>query len=458
MDIFDYLVFIFYVVIFYLIFVYRQKKYNIPEIRKYYKYGFWVKVAGAFAYSLFVLNSVPGDTSFLYYPFGMNLYKIMLHDFSNLKIFFTSAANFDESFLGDVPNVGYMTSDSNFIIVKIVALIGFLTFGKFMAINLFFSIIAFTGMWRLFLFFNEQFPKLHKGFAIALLFLPNMIFWSSGILKDPICLGALGWITYSTYHLFFTKGRKIKNLIALIIFGYLLFTIKIYIFLSYYPFLLLYLIFKYLSMIRLNLKKVLIVSSLIATGIFIYYKSSDATEMMLSEHLTGDLIQSVMSYQESYSNLEEKAGSNFSLGVEFDGTVSSFIKMAPAAMFATLYRPFVWEAKKATALAASLESLFILLFTIFVFFRAGPFKFFITIIKRPIILYCLLFALSFSVFIGATTPNFGSLVRYKTPAIPFYIISLIFILYYNNKLKSVPYKKEADPIQNENSIVGNDSN
>lgn len=50
----------------------------------------------------------------------------------------------------------------------------------------------------------------------------------------------------------------------------------------------------------------------------------------------------------------------------------------------------------------------------------------------------------FAIFVGATTLNFGTLVRYKIPAMPFYVISLLLILYYNNKIKSEEVKKDLD--------------
>ncbi|HMJ48531.1 MAG TPA: hypothetical protein VK498_14455, partial [Ferruginibacter sp.] len=55
-----------------------------------------------------------------------------------------------------------------------------------------------------------------------------------------------------------------------------------------------------------------------------------------------------------------------------------------------------------------------------------------------IILYCFFFSVIFALFVGATTLNFGTLVRYKIPGIPFYVISLFLILYFNNKLKNKP--------------------
>ena len=117
--------------------------------------------------------------------------------------------------------------------------------------------------------------------------------------------------------------------------------------------------------------------------------------------------------------------------------------MAPAAIVATLYRPFLWESKKLSTLLSSLESLVMMLFTLIVLKRVGIRKFISTLLSDPMVLYCFLFAVVFALFVGATTLNFGTLVRYKIPAMPFYVIALYRILDINHKLKISPDKIRA---------------
>ena len=94
---------------------------------------------------------------------------------------------------------------------------------------------------------------------------------------------------------------------------------------------------------------------------------------------------------------------------------------------------------------SSLESLALMLFTLYVFFRAGPVTFFASIVKDPMIMYCLLFSLVFALFVGVTTLNFGTLVRYKIPCMPFYIIGLVLILerYKTKKLRLASLKEAS---------------
>jgi hypothetical protein len=110
-------------------------------------------------------------------------------------------------------------------------------------------------------------------------------------------------------------------------------------------------------------------------------------------------------------------------------------KLAPIAVSTTFFRPFLWESHKPSTLLSSIEALLLMLFTVYIIFKAGFIKFFKLITSDPLIMYCFLFSCVFALFVGASTLNFGSLVRYKIPCMPFYLISL-FLIYDKVKQKA----------------------
>ncbi|MEP2024099.1 MAG: hypothetical protein ABJI85_05525, partial [Reichenbachiella sp.] len=68
----------------------------------------------------------------------------------------------------------------------------------------------------------------------------------------------------------------------------------------------------------------------------------------------------------------------------------------------------------------------ILVFSVLVFIGAifnSPIKLWVKL-NDPIVLYCLTFSLLFAFAVGVSTYNFGTLMRYKIPVIPFYLITL----------------------------------
>jgi len=433
----DFIMFFIYVIIFYILFAFIRKRYP-AEIRAHHRNTFWIKVISSLAYSLFVLYISKGDTTALYFPEGYNIYQLILRDNSNIELLFMKAKDFDQSLLADTYNLGYFNEESNFLVTRITAVLCFITFGKFLAINLIFSMLSFSGVWKLYQFFYEQYPGLKKQLAIAVLYLPTFVFWSSGILKDPLCTGALGWMTYSLYKVFYSKEGIVKYVLIAMFSAWLIYVLKVYILVSYLPAFGLFLALKNLEFVRNKFAKVAIVLVFIFVSVIGFLSVTSSMEKALGNFASQGLTKSITNYQINYARQDMNSGSNFSLGVEFDGSMGSLARIAPAAIVATLYRPFIWESKKLSTLLSSLESLALILFTLFTLWKAGPKNFIYVLLQEPIVLYCFLFSIVFALFVGATTLNFGTLVRYKIPAMPFYVASLFFILYFSGKLKVKP--------------------
>jgi hypothetical protein len=279
--------------------------------------------------------------------------------------------------------------------------------------------------------------------AIAIIYLPTFVFWSSGILKDPLCTGMIGFLTFSVYNLLIKRKSIFKNSIIAIVSAIILGTVKMYILVSYLPFLLLFVVLHYVQKANSPLVKGLLFAGIIMLISLCVYLLTDNLKEEMGDLALDKIAVSVKTKQANFENISSLAESSFSLGVDFDGTSISLLKIAPAAIVATLFRPYLWESKKVSTLLSSLESLVLMLFTLYVFFKVGLVKIITGIISDPMILFCLLFALLFSLFVGATTLNFGTLVRYKVPCMPFYIISLVMLL---------QRKKDAQKIE-ENAIA-----
>ncbi|MFM6926805.1 MAG: hypothetical protein ACKOU7_14955 [Ferruginibacter sp.] len=389
------------------------------------------------AFTFFNTMISVGDSFLLFFTEGTNICHMILKDSSQIKWLYLPSIDFDQTLLKNPNNMGYLKGENNYMIVRITAILSFLSFQKYLILNLFFSMLSFSGVWRLYRFFYEQYPHLHKQLAIAILYLPTFVFWSSGILKDPICTGALGWLTFALYESFYKKKDLFKNFIIIFVSGYLLYVIKVYILISYVPFFFLFLVLKNVNLIKSRVMRITFVAGLIVLAITMFTTVMAQLAGTLGAYGGNDVTKNISIYQKAYAE-QEDVGSTFSLGVEYDGSVQSLIKIAPAAVVATLFRPFIWESKKISTLFSSIESMFIMFFTLSVLYKAGPVNFVRSIAKDPTILYCLLFALLFALFVGATTANFGTLVRYKIPCMPFYVAAMYLIQDRIKKIKNSP--------------------
>ncbi|MEO6719164.1 MAG: hypothetical protein ABIN67_02320 [Ferruginibacter sp.] len=443
MELKDLILFPLYVLLFHIFFRWRRKRIEDPLLKKYHKQGFWIKVLGTLAFTIFYTKLSSGDSTDLYFAEGANIAKMVWDDFSNIKWLFMPGRDFDQTLLINPYNEGYFASESNFFVTRLVAILSFVSFNSYMVINLFFSMISFSGVWKLYRFFYEQYPHLHKKLAIAILYLPTFVFWSSGILKDPLCTGLLGWMTYSVYQLLYKKQQILKNIFIAFFSGYIIGIVKSYILVAYLPLFILFLVLSNFSLIKRASFRIAAFAGLILFSILGFFFISDKLQEELGNLALDKLAETVKNQQASFIDMADKAESSFSLGTDFDGTNRSLIKMAPAAVVATLFRPYLWESKKLSTLFSSLESLTLMIFTLYVFFRAGPLTFLVSIFKDPMVMFCFFFSVLFALFVGATTLNFGTLVRYKIPCLPFYVIAMVLILEISKRKKAGVKLEEA---------------
>jgi len=448
----DFLLTPIYIFILYLFFRAKRKKYTDPSLQKYHKQGFWIKISASILFVLYYSYLTRGDSTSLYQYEGNNLYHLILHNSDNFKYIFQSGKDFDPSLVKDRFNIGYFRDESNYMVIRLDAVFSFFCFGSYAVINLFFACLAFSGLWKLYLFFYEQYPKLHKQFAISILYFPTLAFWSAGLLKDSLCIAALGWLTYSLYGLLYKRKSFLKNTILVIISAYFLSVLKIYILLAYVPFFVLFIILKNTQNIRFKFVRFILAPAIIGISVYSFTTIFAAYNEELGAYSVEEVTSSITHLNEVLEarNGREDAASNFNLGAEFDGTFTGLIKIAPIAIGTTFFRPFLWEAHKISQLMAAVESLLLMFFTLFILFKSGPFRLVKWILTDPLIMYCFLFAVVFGLFVGASTLNFGTLVRYKIPCLPFYAISL-FLIY--EKVKERAARKALQKAQNSSQVT-----
>lgn len=330
------------------------------------------------------------------------------------------------------------------IIIKLALYLSYPLLNTYMLISFIFTIICFYGCWKIFLLFYEIYPHLEKQFALACLFLPSVCFWGTGILKDPICLGALGALTYHIYKLFFYRTKIISRLCIILVCMSLLIIVKVYIILSFMPAYSFWIIFRYKnniqnSLIKTLMNPILFVVSLLV-GFLVFIKIAQVSE----RYAFDNLVRTAKDTQNwLFLSSQRQGGSVYSLG-NIDYTPLGMLKIFPKAVNVAIFRPYLWEARKPILIPAALEGLASLFFTIRLLYKAGFMRFTKLILTNPEVQFCLIFSLLFAFSVGFTSYNFGSLVRYKIPFMPFYYIALFILA---DKEKQPEVKRVAQPVQ-----------
>jgi len=319
----------------------------------------------------------------------------------------------------------YWKDEHGFFVVRLFAPICILSFHTYIGAALLLVAICYVGIWRLFLLFNYIFPNMDRQFAISLLFIPSVVFWGSGILKDTVTLGATGLFTAHFYSLFIQRKYTLSNLFFIGIAIFLLIKIKPYILFALIPGAIIWLSNEWLA--RVNNKAV---KAVFAPIMFIVSATAGYYLLTKIGDVLGDYALDNVLEKAVISNLDQKqayyGGNSFDIG-ELDPSVGGVTSKAHLAIFATLFRPTLLEAKNPLMLISALENTYILLLTIFLIIRLKFFGFFRVIGEKPLLLFSLLFALFFAFSVGISVSNFGTLVRLKIPCIPFYVSSLFVI-------------------------------
>ncbi len=425
-----YCLFVLFVLAFFL-----RRRYDGTEIRKYYisslAFRFFLTILYAITIDYYYIG---GDTT-LFFKALLDMQQAVTDNpayFSDiyLKAKLDPSEPLTSYFMYDGNGVThyYMYHVSNFMVPKFALPFSFLFFNSYLCISFCCAFFAFAGCWRLFKMFYTFFPHLKKKLAIAFLYLPSLLFWGSALLKDSICMGALGFFIYAVHQAFFLRRNFIVNGIIIIVSTYLLFYIKPYIILCTVPAFIvwgLFLINKRISDrgVRMLFTLLFAVVSLVAS---VFLMQRIAQSEIASQYALQNIVKSLDAQQNTYS-FSEDAGSYFSVG-EFDNSLGGVLLLFPTSVIATFYRPFIWEVRSVVMVFTALEAL-IFLWLSLLCIRYCSFKRIKAILaENPVLAFCLVFAVLFAGLVGMSTLNFGTLARYKIPALPFLSVFLFVVL------------------------------
>lgn len=262
--------------------------------------------------------------------------------------------------------------------------------------------------------------------AWAVLYTPSIWFWGSGLMKESICMGGLGFVISILYKMFVRKKFRLLDLPFLLLFLYLITIIKSYIIIIFAVSLSTVIFFKLIDFFKHLVIKMVVVLGFLFFMVVIAFVSNFTSQL---QTLVQESKEQVDTYQRNYeaSNQEDESSKAGVDAKEIDASLMGLLLHAPQAIFACLYRPFIWESRKLIILFTSLESMLLLFCTLFLLIKTRVFGFFRIIFNNEYILFSLVISLLFALVIGFTTYNFGSIVRYKIMLLPFYYFMLVSI-------------------------------
>ncbi|GAB3829495.1 hypothetical protein [Pontibacter rugosus] len=393
------------------------------ELRPYFVPALALKLFLALVLVVMFYTGLQGGDRGVYHQAGITLWEYAQQQpQAYLRLLFTN--RFESAELeAALPFTAYIDSSNSFFFIKLVSLLNLLTTGNFLLNNLYFALYSLWGSAYLVAVLGRQFSKYKAAAAVAFLFFPTVLYWSVGLMKDPLMYGSMCWLTGTAVSL--AHGYKLGRWQILLLPLQLFLMVKIKLF---YAALLLPLLLVYILVQLLQVKFRLLRSlgAKLACYAVLVAGALGFISVVFEEKLLIDYIP--LFIYESYIGILPRSLHQPHILLEgFEPSIQSLLVHYPEAMLSAIFRPFLGESWRLLYVLSSLENLLLLLLTgmaVAAAFRKGAG---IKIELLHVVL--LVFVLVMAGVVGLATPNFGTLSRYRLVFLPFLVYLLLQNVY-----------------------------
>jgi len=282
--------------------------------------------------------------------------------------------------------------------------------------SLWFSMFSFLCAWYLVQRIAIQMPGLHMASVIAFLFFPSVVFWSSGIIKESVAFGSLCFLTAAFISLL--TGRRVLwyEYIAVLVSLWLLISLKYYWAAVFLPSILTTLLIHWLVSPRRIAGWGLAISWIVIFTFCCVAASFSHPNFHLEAFL--DVIRE--------NNAAFVAISDPGNLIRFPREVNTWSDVAinaPWALLSCLFRPMALEAHSLMGYVSSIENLTLLVLTLgrLTTIRAS------TGVTQIFWLSLIAYTSLLCIFLALSTPNFGTLSRYRIGMLPFFAMAILHV-------------------------------
>lgn len=416
-------------VFFFLLIQWGATKYlQDRNLLKAFYIGLFLRFVGVILSLLFYIFIEKAADTHTYFYYAKTISSAISNsDLSDVgRIFYLDYADLPLLLKAKLPVTTFFadTFTGNKVMIGIAALVSFLSFDSYIAGSIIFSLWGYLGVWLIFYKLVQLYPKLFRYFFIFILCWPSLFFFGSGILKEPLCMGGIGLLFYFAFSKINGLAHWAKILPLIVIALLILYYIKPYLFFSFIIAFIVAWIFSKISQLDYRRQRMFLYFGMI----FLFTGSLGAIFFMWNNIIYSDPVRKLMVTIFTITKAQLILGkSGYDLG-EIELTPFGVGKYLLQSLIVSLYRPFVYEITKPMLLISGFESLVMLMLTIYTFYKMR-FKEILYFVKNsPLLIFCITFTLLVAIQIGAISFNFGTLVRYKMPLMPFFFACFFILL------------------------------
>jgi len=384
--------------------------------RKWVTASYLMHIAFACAQVPLVLSLYGGGDMFLYFSYGEILSGMMERDPARVVPEVTALL------IHQTPRLPIMiigTGTGTGTMSALAAWTFYLLGPSKYAASVAFASLSLFGKVGIYRVFRANVDPSHRWYAaIAALFVPSFVFWSSGLIKEAIVLAGFGWALYGL-SLWLAELRPVIGAALIVGGGVSLVLVKPYIL---FPLVLAGGSWYYWARSsrrgRVRVRPLhLVVAALLGIGGIV----------ALGQYFPQYSADNFTTHAYDLQQLGQRGGSGFELGAEAPTSALAQFAYAPAALLAALFRPFLFEAHNAPSFVNAVETAFLTILFARILFAQKLSQARAQIAANPFLIFCVVFVLSFGIAVGLASSNMGTLSRYRCPLMPFFVLLLLVL-------------------------------
>jgi len=430
--------------------VLRSKFFTVEGVKRPLLVSFWVLklIAGMLFYLIFTYNTSYKDAcpSYGFFKSSEKLYWLHTREPALFIDFMIGPGSNSKAYQEEAEKIGnkwHHWSENNIVndnrtVIRINTLLQFISFRFYSIHILFMCFLSFVGSVLLFKTFPKQGKKQIYAATVACFLVPSLLFWSVGVLKEPLLVLGLGGFLF--YFRKIMEKFSLSSLILLILSSLLLLCVKVYVFAIVLPMILVF--------FWCQKKRHHIMLKYLASIVFL-------SAFCLLSHLyfsggKADLIQSISVQNQRFYNMS--AANNLPIishAPHLDGSMESLVKNIPLAAYNCITKPFYYPINNFAKCCTNIETILILLLLIICLIFGNYRRF----SKNNFAIFCMIVCIYGFILIGLTTHDMVTMMRYKSIFLPFYVFGLIHLLDTDKvlsvfKMRKRHENKDYDLVQN----------
>jgi hypothetical protein len=375
--------------------------------------AFFYKCAMAIALGLVYLHYYKSNDTWLFFYDAVKAAELGRTDFGEYIQFLWNSESSNPIMISLVN-----TQERSLFLVKIISITCLLTADNYWLCSIYFASISFFASWFLFASVSRHFDNSYREAALAFLFYPSVLFWSSGLVKETLALAGIYFLATIFIKMVGSNRISILEWIIAVLAFYFSWNLKYYwtaLFMAVAITSVMYIYFKCRRLISTKYQ--------FLTWMFIFIVLCAAFSLMHPNFYLNRFLDVLITNHNDFVAISKPDALIHFYQLE-PSWISIFIN-SPWALFSGILRPFLWEANGLTGLLAAIENLIVLVLIGSAFVkRAMPTE------NRILLFSTLTYIVLLCIFLTLSTPNLGTLSRYRVGFLPF----LVFAVSYRNPL------------------------